>query len=292
MSLNLFLQTLVNGTLLGFIYSALAMGLSLTMGVLGIINVSHSAFLIVATLLTASLVNVAGLDPFLATLVIVPVFFVLGSGIERTLIRRVAREAPTTALVVLFGVLVVIESLAILVWTTDTRVLALTYLEGSFELGTINIPIARVAAASLGLMGALGLYVFLERSTTGRGIRALGENPDVAAIVGIDVARLRTIVFGLGTALAALGGIALALAFPFTPQQHVQWLAWAFLIVILGGLGNVRNTVVAGLALGLIEAFAGVLFPFSYVLVIVYGLLAGALLVRSEGLLGTQERGL
>jgi branched-chain amino acid transport system permease protein len=126
----------------------------------------------------------------------------------------------------------------------------------------------------------------------GRGIRAMAQNRDAAAIVGIKVDRLATIVFGIGTALAAIGGVALAMAFAFSPQEHVRWLAWAFLIVIIGGLGNVRNTLAAALLVGVLESFAGVLVPFQYVYFIVYGLLAAALLVRSEGLLGAKARSL
>lgn len=288
--MTLFVQTAVTGILLGLIYTSFAVGLSLTMGVLGIINVAHSIFLVGATFVTWQFVNGAGLDPLVTAAIVVPLFFVLGAAVEHVLIRRVAREADTTALLVLFGTMVALESLAILLWTTDTRVLDLGYLGGSLAIGSVFVPVARLTAALLALAAVTSLHLFLQRTVTGRSIRAMAQNRDAAALVGIKVERLTTIVFGLGTALAALGGVSLALAFSFTPQQHLQWLAWSFLVVVIGGLGSVRNTLLAGLTLGLIEAFAGVLVPFEFVLVIVYGVLALALLVRTEGLGGTVER--
>jgi branched-chain amino acid transport system permease protein len=286
----LYLQTALNGLVLGLIYTGLAVGLSLTMGVLGVINVAHSAFLILAALVTWQLVTSTGIDPLLAAALLVPVLFVIGAGLERVLIRRVAREAQTTALLVLFGVLIVLESIGILIWTTDTRVLDIGYLSGAVAVGRLSLPLGRLAGALLSLVAVTVLHLFLTRTLTGRGIRAMAQNRDAAALVGIKVPRLTTIVFGIGTALAALGGVSLALAFPFTPQGHIQWLAWAFLVVVIGGLGSVGSTLLAGLVVGLIVSFAGVLLPFEYVYLIVYGLLAFSLLVRSEGLLGARER--
>ncbi|MGH3666285.1 MAG: branched-chain amino acid ABC transporter permease, partial [Egibacteraceae bacterium] len=223
--MSLLVQAAANGLLLGLIYTAMAVGLSLTMGVLGIVNVAHSAFLILGSLLTWQIVNSVGLDPLVAGLLVVPLFFAIGAGVERALIRRVSREAETTALLVLFGVMVVLETLGVIVWTTDTRVLKLGYLAGSLRFWILSVPGGRVVAALLAVAAVAALHFFLQRTMTGRSIRAMAQNPDAAALVGIKVPRLTTLVFGLGTALAALGGVSLALAFPFTPQQHIQWLA-------------------------------------------------------------------
>jgi branched-chain amino acid transport system permease protein len=286
----LYLQTALNGLVLGLIYTAMAVGLSLTMGVLGVINVAHSALMISASLLAWQMVGSFGVDPLLTVVILVPVFFGIGAGLERVLVRRVAREAETTALLVLFGVLLIVESIGILVWTTDTRVLNIGYLSGALSLGRLTVPYGRLAGATIALVAVTALHLFLSRTLTGRSIRAMAQNRDAAALVGIKVPRLTTIVFGVGTALAAIGGVSLALAFPFTPQGHIQWLAWSFLVVVMGGLGSVRNTLVAGVVLGLIESFAGILLPFEYVYLIVYALLAIALLVRSGGLLTATER--
>jgi branched-chain amino acid transport system permease protein len=108
--------------------------------------------------------------------------------------------------------------------------------------------------------------------------------------MGIDVARMSSIVFGIGTATAAVGGLGLAMVFPFTPQGHIRWLAWAFLVVVVGGLGSVRATLLAGLFVGLIETTSGVVLPFELVSTVVFAVLALALVLRGEGLAGVHRR--
>ncbi|QBI20891.1 branched-chain amino acid ABC transporter permease [Egibacter rhizosphaerae] len=290
MALTVFVQTTISGILLGLVYTAVGVGLSLTMGVLRIVNVSHSAFLIFAAFLTITLVNNWGLDPFLAGALIVPIFAVAGYLVGSTTIRRIAREPATTGLLALFGVMVFLESLAIVIWTTDTRSMATGYLDAALRGFGVSVPLTRLAGAAIAAVAVVALYLFLQRTMTGRSIRAMAQNRDAAALVGIRVDRLDALVFAIGTALAAVGGVALAIVFSLTPQMHVVWLAWAFLVVVVGGLGNVRNTAAAALLLGLVESFAGVLLPFHYTYILVYGLLAAALLFRSEGLFGSKAR--
>jgi branched-chain amino acid transport system permease protein len=134
------------------------------------------------------------------------------------------------------------------------------------------------------------LHWMLTRTLTGAAVRGLAENTDVARLVGIGVDKITRRVFAVGVAFAAFGGCVLALAMPFTPQGHVRWLAWAFLIVIIGGMGSVLATLLAGLAVGLIESVVAVALPTQYTYLILYAILAGALLVRRTGLGGVTER--
>ena len=285
-----FLQDLLNGLTLGFVYGGFALGLSLVLGILGIVNVSHSALLVLAALGYFELVNVLGMDVLLAMLPIVALFFLLGMGMQRTLVRRVEREPDTTALLVFFGVMVVIESVAVLVWNTDTRNVRLDYLGQTLRFAGLNLPLSRMVAALMTLVLFVAVYLFLTRTLTGAAIRGLSQNRDVVEMVGVPVRRLAMVVFGAGVALAAFGGVVLALSVPFSPQEHVRWLAWAFLIVIIGGLGNVANTLVAGLAVGLVETFTGSYLSFQYTYLVIYLLLAIALLARREGLRGAATR--
>jgi branched-chain amino acid transport system permease protein len=124
----------------------------------------------------------------------------------------------------------------------------------------------------------------------GRATRAMADNRDATATMGIDTGRLSTLVFGMGLALAGLAGVALAMAFTFSPQEHVRWLAWAFLIVIIGGLGSVPATVAAGLLVGVTESFVGLVLPFQYTYLVIYGMLALALVLRGGGLMSAAAR--
>jgi branched-chain amino acid transport system permease protein len=284
------IQTLSNGILLGLTYTAIALGLSLTLGVLGIVNMAHSALLIFGAVVSWQLVNGLGLDPFLALAIVVPLFFVLGALLQITVLRPVERQPEETGLLLLFGVMIVVESAVLMVWTTDPRTLKLGYLSGSLDLGLVTVPFSRLAAAGIGLVASLALYVFLQHTMLGRATRAMADNRDAAEVMGINTARLSTFVFGLGVALAGVAGVALSIAFTFAPQEHVRWLGWAFLIVIVGGLGSVPATVAAGLAVGITESLLGLFLPFQIVYLVIYVLLAAALLLRGEGLAGARER--
>jgi branched-chain amino acid transport system permease protein len=290
MSLTELPQTIVNGLLLGCLYAGFALGLSLILGVLRIVNVAHSAVLIAGALVYWQLVNVAGLDPLLAILPVLALFYLIGLGLHRGIAQRLSREQDSTVLLATFGLLVVIESIAILVWATDTRNVELGYLGTVLRFWGLNIRLSVLVAAALTLVLLLSMHAFLTRSLYGSAIRGIAENSDVAGMVGINVSRLARHVFAVGIALAAFGGTVLGMAVPFSPQEHVRWLAWAFLVVIIGGLGSMRNTLLAGLAVGLIEAIVGLVLPFQYTYLVLYGLLAAALLIRKEGLGGVTAR--
>lgn len=286
------LQNVVNGLALGCVYAGFGLGLSLLFGILGIVNVAHSALLVLAALVYWELVNTVGLDLLVAIIPVMLLMGLLGMGLQRTVMRRLEREADTTVLLVLFGVMVVIESFAVMVWTTDTRNVQLDYLNDTLRLGGINLPASRLVAAVLTLVLFAAAHQFLTRTLTGAAIRGMAQRRDVAAMAGIPVRRLTMLVFGAGVALAAYGGTVLGMTVPFSPQEHVRWLAWSFLIVIVGGLGNVGNTLLAGLALGLIEAFLGRYLAFQYTYLAIYLLLALALLARREGLRSAPARSL
>ena len=290
MTVQQLIQALANGLLLGCIYAGFALGLSLIMGVLRIVNVAHSAILIAASLVYWQLVNGAGLDPLLSIVPVLLVFYLGGLGIHRGIAQRLAREQDSTVLLAFFGLMVVVESLAVLVWTTDTRNVRLGYLDTVLRFWTLNIPLARVVAAALTLMLLLSLHAFLSRTLVGSAVRGIAENRDVANMVGINVRGLSRHVFAAGIALAAYGGTVLALVAPFSPQEHVRWLAWSFLVVVIGGLGSVVHTLFAGLAVGVIESLVGVVLPFQYTYLVLYVVLAAALLVRRQGLGGLSAR--
>lgn len=290
MNVTEFTQALLNGILLGGVYGGIGVGLSLVLGVLRIVNLAHSAVLIFAALVYWQLVTGFGLDPFLAILPVLAGAYLFGLGVHRGIAHYLARESDSTVLLAFFGVMVVIEAIAIMIWTTDTRTLDLGYLSGVIALGDIRIPIARLTAAVLTTAVLLVLHLFLTRTLTGSAIRGMSDNQDVASMVGIEVPKLSRRVFGLGIALAAFGGVALSLVASFNPQEHLRWLAWAFLVVILGGLGSALRTLLAGLFVGVFETLVGIFLPFQYTYLALYALLAVALLVRSEGLGGTKQR--
>jgi branched-chain amino acid transport system permease protein len=281
---------IADGVLLGLIYTITGLGLSLVLGVMGIVNVAHSAFIMLGSFLAFELFRRLGLDPVISFFIAFPVFFVLGAVVYRTVITRVERAAQTQGLVAMFGLMVLIENLGTIAWTTDTRVITAAYTNSSFSVGGVVVAHVRLIAGLLALALVGLLWSFFRYTLTGRAIRAMGQDRDAAATLGINTRQLSAVMFGLGIACAGAAGVALAMVFPFSPNTQVQWLAWAFLVVILGGLGKVENTLAAGIAVGLIQTICTALMPFDYVYLVLYVLLAVILIVRREGLSGAVRR--
>lgn len=285
-----FLQSLVNGALLGGVYGGLAVGLSLLLGVLRIVNLAHSAVLMFSGLLYWQLVSGYGFDPLLMIIPVVALAYLFGLGVHRGMAQYIARESDTTVILAFFGLMVILESVAIMIWKTDPRTLNLGYLSGVVTLGPLNIPVSRIVAAVITFAVLIALHLFLTRTLIGSAIRGMAQNRDVAEMAGINVNRLSRRVFGAGIALAAFGGTVLGLVSTLAPQEHLRWLAWAFLVVILGGLGSVLRTLVAGIAVGIFETVVGLLIPFQFTYLALYGLLAVVLLIRNEGLGSVKQR--
>ncbi|MDE2167735.1 MAG: branched-chain amino acid ABC transporter permease [Alphaproteobacteria bacterium] len=279
-----------NGILLGLVYAIAALGLSLIMGVMGIINVAHSAFIMLGSFLALGLLEWAHIDPIASFFIALPIFFVVGAVVYRLIVTRVERAHQTQGLIAMFGLMVLIENLGTIAWTTDTRVITVGYSNANLTVGPLIIADAPLIAGVLAVVLILALRLFLHSTMVGRAIRAMGQNRDAALSLGINVRRLSAIMFGLGIASAGAAGVALAMIFPFAPQTQIQWLAWAFLIVVLGGLGRVESTLVSALMVGLIQTAATAFLPFDYVYLILYVALATILSVRRQGLRGVARR--
>lgn len=282
-------QVVASGLLLGLIYSAIASGLSLTLGVMGLVNVAHSALAILAAYIAWTMIQVTGADVVLVLVVVAVLFLVVGMFVEKVLVSRVYDEPATASLLSLFGLMIVVESAVVLIWTTTERALPVGY-PIAVELGFLRLGVPRLVAGLVALAATLACHFYLRYSRVGRGIRAIASNRDAAAILGIDTRRLSRILFGLGTALAGVGGVAMAMVFPFTPATHLSWLTLAILVVVIGGLGTIPRTLVAAIVIGLIESIAGTYLPFQYVSTVLYGLLIAVLWVRTEGLAGRKAR--
>lgn len=284
------LTILADGILIGLIYAGAGVGLSLILGIMGIVNVAHSAFMMLGSYFAFELFRRLGLDPILSLVLALPLFFGLGIVVYRLIVSRIERAAQTQGLVAMFGLMVLIENLGVIAWTTDSRVITASYTNESVVIGAITLPQVKLITGMMALLLIGALWAFLRFSLTGRAIRAMGQDRDAAMTLGVDVRRLSAVMFGLGIACAGAAGVMLAMIFPFSPSTQVQWLAWSFLVVILGGLGGVGGTLVAGLVVGLIQTVGTAFLPFDYVYLILYVLLAVILVVRREGLSSVARR--
>ena len=281
-----------DGVLLGLIYAIAGVGLSLVLGIMGVVNVAHSAFIMLGSFFAFELFRRLGIDPIISFFLAFPVFFGAGIVVYHALITRVEKAPQTQGLVAMFGLMVLLENLGTIVWTTDTRVITVGYTNTSTLIGSVVLANVKLIAGVLALLLIAVFWAFLRFTLTGRAIRAMGQNRSAAISVGVNVRQLSAVMFGLGIACAGSAGVALAMIFPFSPNTQILWLAWAFLVVILGGLGNVGNTLIAGLVVGLIQTASTAFIRFDYVYLVLYVLLAVILVVRREGLSRTARRGI
>jgi branched-chain amino acid transport system permease protein len=281
---------LADGVMIGLIYAIAGVGLSLVLGIMGVVNVAHSAFIMLGSFFAFELFRRLGIDPVISFFLAFPVFFAAGIVVYRALITRVEMAPQTQSLVAMFGLMVLLESLGTIAWTTDTRVITVGYTNTSMLVGGVVLANVKLIAGSLALLLIAAFWAFLRFTLMGRAIRAMGQNRSAAMSVGVNVRQLSAVMFGLGIACAGSAGVALAMVFPFSPNTQILWLAWAFLVVILGGLGNVANTLLAGLVVGLIQTSVAAFMPFDYVYLVLYVLLAVILVVRREGLSGATRR--
>ena len=248
-----FIQAVALGVLIGGIYALMASGLTLIFGVLRIVNIAQGAFLILVATFTWWLWHTTGIDPILASVITTPLMFGLGWALHRFVIWRISGSPPSMAVLLTFGLALVVEGVLNVVAGNRFRSATPSYFEESFRVGGILLPKAQTYGflAAVVVLGAL--YLVLTRTWTGRAIRATSQNPSAAALVGISAASTAALAFALGSASAGVGGSILSTLYPFFPASHYDWIARLLGIVVLGGLGSLPGALVGALTLGLAE---------------------------------------
>ena len=288
-------QFLVYGLLDGALFAAIAIGFALVWGVNGIINLAHGEMVMLGAYTTYWFHQVLASDPsLLVVLATVPVaaglLFAVGYGVQRLLIERVAQTNIFLTLLVTFGLSIFIQQLAIQAWTATPRGIPFTFADPSIEVAGLFIPKLRLFV----FFGAIGLsvavWLFVTRTRTGRAIRAVSQDEQTAALLGIDVERIRAISFGISAAIAGAAGSFVAVLLTVRPQMGLAYTIRSFIIVVFGGIGSIIGALLGGLTLGEIESLATGLIGSQWSLAASYVFLILLLVVRPQGLFG-QERG-
>jgi branched-chain amino acid transport system permease protein len=279
-------QTCLSGLFMGSVYALIGIGFTLVFGVTDIVNFAHGHLVMGAMFITYLLFKLAGVDPYLSLVVVVPLFFALGALLYKVVIERIV-EAPHSAhMMVTLGLLIFFENVANFFFGGDLRGITTRYTTSSFIVADISIPLARLGAAAVSLAAVVVLALFLHRTSLGKAIRASANNREGAALVGIDVRRVYLISFSLGTAAAALAG---AVIMPFSlvsPFVGHEFILKAFVIAVLGGLGSVAGALVGGLLIGFVEALSSLYISASLGNAIVFAILIAVLLYRPWGIFG------
>jgi branched-chain amino acid transport system permease protein len=280
-------QVVISGLLAGALYSMVALGLALIFGVMRVINVAHGPLLMLGAYTTYFLYSALGLNPYLSVPVTMLVLFVVGVGLQRTLVFRVVDAPELSSLLLTFGISIAIVNLAQLAFTSDLR--AIEYITGSYVLGPFAFSKSRLIAFVFA-GGVTGLaFLFLGRTRLGKAIRATSQNREAAMVCGIDVQRIHLLTFGFATALAAAGGALIAVIVAIQPEMGQIWTFKSFLVIVLGGAGNYPGALLGGMLLGLVEQGASLFLTTQLSEAVAYVLLVVVLLVRPTGLLGGRQ---
>jgi branched-chain amino acid transport system permease protein len=287
-SIELLLNAIVAGLLVGGFYAAVTLGISVTFGLLDIANIAHPVFVILGAYLAYTMNTAVGLDPILAGLLGTPLFFGLGVVVYRlyyTSFEKKGTEA-LRGLVFFFGLLFIIEVALILLYGVDYRLVETAYIGRSFSLGVIGLAYRLVIPCVVGVCLVLALYMFLSRTFYGRAIMGVSQDSLALRLMGVDPIKIKATTFGLGIATTSLAGALLIVIGPVEPSIGREYIGRVFAITVLGGVGSISGTLVAAFILGVAESLTATFYGPSWSLAVSFGVLLLVLAIRPSGLFG------
>ena len=280
-------QVILSGLLGGALYALVALGLALIFGVMRVINIAHGPLLMLGAYTTYFLFHHTGLNPYVSLAISMPLLFLVGALLQRTLVHRVVDAPELSSLLLTFGISIALVNLAQLGFTSDLR--SIEFIGGSWMLGTLALAKSRAIAFVFAAVITAGAFLFLQKTRLGKAIRATSQSRDVAMVCGIDVGRIHMITFGLATALAAAGGTLISVIVAIQPEMGQVWTFKSFLVIVLGGAGNYPGALVGGMLLGLIEQMSSLFLTTQLSEAVAYVLLVVVLLIRPSGILGGRQ---
>ncbi len=289
MDLTIIGAAVINGILMGGIYTLVASGLTLIYGVLHIINFAHGSLLMAAMFGVFYLVTKLGVDPYLSLIVTMPAMFALGYVMYRYLIGKLSYGKDENILLITLGLSIVIENLALMFFTGDSRTISMSYSDKMFEVGPLLVGLPKVISFVAAMIMCALLGVFMSRTDTGRAIRAVAKERMGARLVGIDVDKIFAISFGLGMATLGAAASLLMPIFYVSPTTGHVFVMVAFTVVVLGGMGSFLGAVVGGLIVGLTESFGGLYLGESLGQIGISLIFILILLFRPSGLFGDKR---
>ena len=279
-------QTIANGLVIGALYALMAIGLSLVYGVMRVVNITHGDLAMLGGYLTYFLWEWAGISPPLALVPVMAVMFGVGLFMERAVIERVVGKPMLASLMLTFGLSALIWNTAEAAFTTKVR--GIQYLTAPVSVAGVSMSGSYLAGFALAVVLTAGLFGFLRYTLWGKAVRATSQNPDVAMGCGIDTARVRAVAFGLGAALAAAAGNIIAMTGFIFPAMGFLYLAKAFTIVVLGGLGSPTGALAAALVYGLLESVGTQILSPRVAHALPFVILVLTLMLRPSGLFGAR----
>jgi len=276
-SASLLSQSILSGVFVGALYGLMGLGLSLSWGLLRLINLAHFAFAFLAAYLCYQMATM-GVDPLLTLIVIVPAFFAIGVGLQWVMARF--KVTPFNSLLLTFGLMGIAEAIIQTLWTADFRKLESSYAEMKFKVGGLFVPIPEFITLLLAVGISLAVWAVLRYTDLGKAMRAAAEDAPIASAFGVNQQRNALLLAGLCAALASIAGVCLALSFTLAPSQMYAWIGVVFAAVMLGGLGRALGPLIAGTLIGVSEAVTMAVTAPSWAPIVSFTLLIVILVLR------------
>ena len=288
LSFDLLANAVIAGVLLGGFYAAVTIGVSISFGILDIVNIAHPAFIILGSYIAYIINSSFGIDPIVVSIIVLPVFYLLGAGVYQIYYQAFERygQESLRGLSFFFGLLFITEVLLILVFGVDYRYVEAWYIGPSWHVGVMDFPLRMLVPclAALALFGVLQL--FLSRTFMGRAIAAVAQDQLALRLMGASPMRIKRIAFGISIATTAVAGALLIIIQPVEPSVGREYIGRVFAICVLGGLGSLPGTVIGAMLLGIIESFTSTFYGPSWAPAVGFGVLLLTLAFRPSGLLG------
>ena len=287
-SFDLLINAVISGILIGAFYAAVTAGVSLSFGILDIVNIAHPAIIILGSYI-AYMVNAGlGLDPILASILATPIFYLLGAGIYQIYYVSFEKRGQESlrGLAFFFGLLFITEVALVLYFGVDYRYVEAPYIGPTWHFGFVDIPLRILVPSLVSLLLITALQLVLTRTFTGRAIMAVAQDQLALKLMAVDPIRIKRIAFGISIASASLAGAFLIVIQPVEPSVGREYIGRVFAICVLGGMGSLPGTVIAAMLVGIVESLTATFYGPSWAPAVSFGFLLLTLALRPAGLLG------
>ena len=287
-SFDLLVNAIVSGILIGGFYAAVTAGVSLSFGVLDIVNIAHPAFIILGSYTAYVLNATLGIDPIVASIVLAPAFYALGAFIYQIYYVSFEKRGQESlrGLAFFFGLLFITEVSLVLYFGVDYRYVEASYIGPTWHFGFVDVPLRIVVPFLVSLLLMAVLQLVLSRSFIGRAIMAVSQDQLALRLMAVDPIRIKRIAFGISIATASLAGAFLIIIQPVEPSVGREYIGRVFAICVLGGMGSLPGTVIAAMLVGIVESLTATFYGPSWAPAVSFGFLLLTLAVRPAGLLG------
>ena len=284
----LVLNAIIAGLLLGGFYAAVSVGISISFGMLDVVNIAHPAFIILGSYIAYIVHERLGVDPIAVSLVLSPLFFALGMVIYRVYYLCFERRGQESlrGLAFFFGILFITEVVLLLIFGVDYRLIETSYTSTTLRLGVVDFPLRLVVPFAVSMAMVIGVQVFLSRTFFGRAVLAVAQDQLALRLMAINPVRVKEYAFALSIATAGVAGAFLIVIQPVQPSIGREYIGLVFAVCVLGGMGSLWGTLLGALILGLAESFTSTFFGPSWAPAVSFGTLLLALAFKPSGLLG------